>query len=122
MIYVDKTQLNQVEYLIGQSILGNHVLFDVDRLREIFSRAIEAAKEQPKVARSATKKSDSKKAPKKGKSDVIEQHIETMILQPSIAEKRAYLDRLDHETYERVVRTYFNIVENNLFEQLEAKH
>ena len=124
MIYVDKTQLNQVEYLIGQSILGNHVLFDIETLREIFSRRSAGSTPRNKTRRKKaldTSDAEGKTKDPEGKT-VIEDHIEKMILQPSIAEKRAYLERLDSDTYENVVRTYFNIVENKLFEQLEAKH
>ena len=120
MIYVDKSQLSQVEYLIGQSILGNHVLFDVEILREVF---LEHTSMCPiEITPTKSKKNAKNTTPKKTKDDTVEEHIEKMILQPSIAEKRAYLEHLDRETYKRVVRTYFNIVENNLFEQMEAKH
>ena len=37
VIEVSKNQLSQVEYLIAQSIQGNHVLFDPEMLREAFS-------------------------------------------------------------------------------------
>jgi hypothetical protein len=95
VIHVSKRQLSQVEYLIGQSILGNHVLFDAEMVRRVLvdSSPIETAD-----------------------AHAVEHHIEKLILQPSIDEKRAYLEGLDQETLERVVRTYFNIVENNLYE------
>jgi hypothetical protein len=52
----------------------------------------------------------------------VEHHIERLIILPTLAEKRAYLDQMDEDTYTRVVRTYFNIVENNLYESLQVKH
>lgn len=105
MIYVSKGQLRQVEYLIGQSIQGNHVLFDADTVRRVF--AGELPLEEPLAD---------------GEAYAVEHHIERLILQPTLIQKRAYLERLDRKTYERVVRTYFNIVENNLFENREVRH
>ncbi|MGE0614907.1 MAG: hypothetical protein AB7P04_04650, partial [Bacteriovoracia bacterium] len=52
----------------------------------------------------------------------VEHHLERLILQPTISQKRAYLESLDPRTYELVVVTYFNIVENNLFESDEVRH
>ena len=102
MIYVSKKQLDQVEYLIGQSIQGNHVLFDSDTVRRVFDRQSDDFSDEDAYS--------------------VEHHIERLILQPSLSEKRAYLEHLDPETFDRVVRTYFNIVENNLFENIEVRH
>ncbi len=103
MIYVSEDQLEQVEYLIGQSIQGNHILFDQDSIKKVFGAF------------------DSQN-PSEKETYGVEHHIERMILQPTLEQKRAYLEGLDRNTYELVVRTYFNIVENSLFEQLEVKH
>ncbi len=99
MIYVSKDQLDQVEYLIGQSIQGNHILFDMDSIRRALKRTISEEEAYS-----------------------VEHHIERLISEPSLERKRAYLEKLDPETYVCVVRTYFNIVENSLFENLEVKH
>ncbi len=101
MIYVSKRQLGQVEYLINQSIQGNHVLFDPQALKEILL--------------------DTRGAPVT-ESYAVEHHIERLILQPTLEQKRAYLEALDADTFQRVVKTYFNIVENNLFETNGVRH
>lgn len=117
MIYVSKTQLNQVEYLIGQSILGNHVLFDVEALRTVFGEpSLRSLRKKTRRARAKGKN------PAGEDSYAVEHLIEKLILQPSLAEKRAYLEQMDRTTFEKVVRTYFNIVENNLYEQMEERH
>jgi hypothetical protein len=105
MIYVSKGKLHQVEYLIEQSKLGNHVLFDTETVRRVF------AGYKNRLQRFTEEEAYS-----------VEHHIERLIEQPTLAEKRAYLDMLDRETYECVVRTYFNIVENNLYENAEIRH
>lgn len=104
MIYVSKQQLDQVEYLIGQSVQGNHILFDGDSLRKVF------------------KKTSPGKALDEQEAYQVEHHIERLIAQPTLLQKRAYLERLDSKTYEWVVRTYFNIIENNIYENSEVKH
>lgn len=101
MIYVSKEQLSQVEYLIAQSIQGNHILFDADTVRSVFN-------------------SDSNLALDESYS--VEHHIERLIVQSTLEEKRAYLDHLDSATFNKVVKTYFNIVENNLYETAEVRH
>jgi hypothetical protein len=100
VIYVSKEQLNQVEYLIEQSIRGNHVLFDLGTVREIFNSETCSTEE----------------------SYSVEHHIERLMVQSSLEEKRAYLDHLDADTFQKVVKTYFNIVENNLYENVEVRH
>lgn len=102
-----KDQIGQVEYLIQQSIRGHHVLFDVETLRTVLS---------PESARTLLS------ALTEDEALAIEQHIETLIRQPSLTEKRAYLEKLDARTYAWVVKTYFNIIENNLYESQEGHH
>jgi len=106
MIYVNQTQLDQVEYLIEQSCRGHHVLFDTEVIRQAFSRMkleeLELQDDETDEAGSTTEK-----------------HIENLILQPTLISKRAYLENLTLETRDRVVRTYFSIVENNIFEALK---
>lgn len=106
MIYVSKRQLDQVEYLIQQSIQGNHVLFDPQAVREILNNTSD---------RYAIPMSESD-------AYSVEHHIEKLILQPSLEQKRAYLEHLDADTFQKVVKTYFNIVENNIFESNGVKH
>lgn len=106
MIYISKTQLKQVEYLIGQSIQGNHVLFDLEVVRRVFWN-------EPPFQTSHFTDAD-------GYS--VEHHIERMIMQPTLAAKRAYLEGLEENVYHAVVRTYFNIVESNLHESNQVSH
>ncbi|MBI3543131.1 MAG: hypothetical protein HY075_07650 [Deltaproteobacteria bacterium] len=103
MIYVNQKQLDQVEYLIEQSCRGHHVLFDAEIIRQAFSKAQKEELEEDDESSQET----------------IEKHIENLILQPTLVSKRAYLENLTIDTRDRVVRTYFSIVENNLFEALK---
>ena len=106
MITISKNQLEQIEYLISQSIQGNHVLFDTETVRAAFA--------------ASSKKANSPISNEEAYA--VEPLIERLIELPTLAEKRAYLDRLDPGTFRKVVQTYFNIVENSLFEEREVKH
>ena len=107
MIYVNQKQLDQVEYLIEQSSRGHHVLFDTDVIRKVFRNA-------PQIRLADEKEDDEPEA------DVSsEKHIENLILQPTLVSKKAYLENLTPDVFEKVVRTYFAIVENNIFEEMK---
>lgn len=101
MIYVSEDQLTQVEYLIQQSLEGNHVLFNPSDLKTSLSESCGFSEEE---------------------AFEVEHHLERIILQPTLVQKRAYMERLDSGTFHKVVRTYFNIVENNLFERKPLRH
>lgn len=97
MIYVSQEQLDQVEYIIEQSSRGHHVLFDLDMIRGVFAES------------TAAEKGDAE----------VEKHIEQLILQPTLLSKKAYLERLDASLLKRLVRSYFSIVENNIYEGIK---
>ena len=105
MIYVNQKQLDQVEYLIEQSCRGHHVLFDTDMIRQVFA-SVRLADEFDEE-------------PTEEEKNSAEKHIENLILQPTLISKKAYLENLAPRTLDRVVRTYFSIVENNLFEAMK---
>lgn len=113
MIYVNQKQLDQVEYLIEQSCRGHHVLFDADVIREVFARP------EPPEEKNADSSAEDEKWADEPDDTTTEKHIENIILQPTLLSKRAYLENLNIDTRDRVVRTYFSIVENNLFEALK---
>ncbi len=105
MIYVPEDQLEQVEYLIHQSIQGNHILFDLDTVRQVFWQNCQYSENWNEQLAYA-----------------VEHHVERMILQPTLDGKRTYLKSLDTETMALVIKTYFNIVENNLYESSRIIH
>ena len=102
MINVSKEQLNAVEYLLEQSAQGNHVLFDVNTVRDVFSRPSQAMTE--------------------AEAYEVEHHIEKLISFNTIEQQRAFLDQLEKPILHRVIKTYFNILENNLFENRKINH
>jgi len=107
VIYVNEAQLNQVQYLIEQSLKGHHVLFDVEDVKRAFF---------------SDEFIPSETCFDEEQAYSVEHHIERLLEQPSLAEKRAYLGSLDTTTYELVLKTYFNIIENSLYEKKESFH
>lgn len=101
VIHVSKDQLRQIQYLIQQSMQGNHVLFDPTAVRDAFIDTRDPTDEQ---------------------AYSVEHHLERLIQQPNLAAQRAYLEQLDTDTFRLLVRTYFNIIENNIYDNLEVKH
>ena len=106
MIYIEKSQLDQIEYVLGQAVQGNHVLFDPAHLRKAFSSSDPLAR-APLSEEAAY---------------AVEHHIEKLITLPTLPQKRAYVERLDATTLEHVVLAYFNIVGNTLYESNTTRH
>lgn len=103
MIYVNQEQLDQVKYLLDQSALGNHLLFDGSTIYRIASRIGHTEARNDRI-------------------DMAEKLLEQMILRPSISQKKAFLESLDPETYDDVARVYFNIVQNSAQEKQGFSH
>ncbi len=102
MITINQNQLDTVEYLIQQSAQGNHVLFDLDLVRKVFSIKTDPMSE--------------------AQAREIESHIETLITLDTFEKQKAYVEALPEEVLYRVIKTYFNIVENNMFEKSPVRH
>ncbi len=102
MIYVNQEQLDQVKYLLEQSALGNHILFHSDTIKTVMKQKKSEAQEKIRV-------------------EMAEKQLEKMILCPSISTKKAFLETLDKETYEDVLRVYLNIVQNTAQESQNYK-
>lgn len=104
-VQVSQEQLDQVEYLFQQSERGHHLLFD--------SQTLQAAFAGQAAQRAVTEKD----------ADEVQEHIQSLITIPSLRGKKLYIEKLDRKTLNRVVRVYFSILENNLYEQRpEARH
>ncbi len=102
MITVSKEQLETVEYLLKQSAQGNHILFDAKVVRKVFTLPTKPMTEEEAYE--------------------VEHHIEKVIALGNLPQQKAYIDLLPEEILHRVIKTYFNIVENNLFEASETRH
>lgn len=100
IIYVNDDQLAEVEYLLHQSTLGNHLLFDTATIRRV----------APAIDREPSSCED------KSRTEVAERLLEELILCPTIESKRDFLASLDLEIYDEVAKVYLRIVQNQVSE------
>ena len=105
MIQIDKDKLEEVEYLFSQSAQGLHVLFDNEDIRRVLSRPTE---EMDFFTFENV--------------DKVQKLLSDFIARETLQAKKDFLSRLDQETHDLLLRTYFNIVENSIFEQANLKH
>jgi len=100
MIQVTESELKQVEYLIQQSIQGNHILFDINTIRKAFeSNKYTSSEEDFEMT-----------------AQDAEGHLEKLISLPTLIQKKFYLENLEKDTFHELIRVYFNIVESKIFE------
>jgi hypothetical protein len=102
---IDKNHLDQVEYLFDQSAQGHHVLFDNEDIKRVLSRPTE---EMDFFTFENV--------------DKVQKLLGDFLGQNSLKQKRAFLEKLDQETHDLLIRTYFNIVENSIYEQKTPRH
>jgi hypothetical protein len=105
LIYIDKSQLEQMEYLLAQSAQGVHLLFDPMVVRKILSRPTESM--------------DFFTFENLNRIQVI---LGDFLKKKSFIEKKVFLEGLAPDSYELLVRSYFNIVDNAVMESTKHKH
>ena len=105
VIQISADKLSEIEYLLSQSIQGLHLLFDNRIIGEILRRPTEDLDffNFDNVKR-------------------VQGILSDFISQKTIQEKQKFLKDLDEESYELLVRTYFNIVDNAILESSKFKH
>lgn len=96
MIFLTPEQLQEVEYLINQSRAGVHHLFPSGEIKKAFANTHHPVHD-----------------------DVLD-HVKDLffkfISQSTIEEKRTFFLNLTPQERSLIIRTYFNIVENELVE------
>ena len=103
---IERKQLKEIEFLFNQSINGIHLLFDDNKkLAHILST--------PTKEKSFF---DSKNIQK------IQEVFTGLISKKSLKEKQSYLNNLNSENFEILVRTYFHIVDNTILTQSKTIH
>lgn len=105
MVQIGVAHLNELESLFAQSAKGLHLLFDRTTLTEILKKPTEGL--DYFTFENMTK---------------VQSVLGEFVAQKTLAQKQTFLLTLDPETYELLVRTYFNIVENAIFESSDVRH
>lgn len=102
MIQVSEKNFIQVEYLLNQSIQGNHILFDAEQIRKAFLNRVLPAKDEEYVQ--------------------VKSLIEKLIALDSIEEQKNWIKSLNEKMLTILVKTYLNIVENRIFDEGIRRH
>jgi len=95
VVNVELVHMEQVEYLLSQSAAGHHHLFNNQKIKEVFKDDLTTSIPEAQV-------------------EEAKQFLHELISQPSIKAKKAYFDSLPEGVQDLVIRTYFNILENNV--------
>ena len=103
---IERKQLKEIEFLFKQSVQGLHLLFDDHKkLIDILSRPT-----QEKIF------FDSKNMYK------IQEVFTGLVSKKSLKAKQNYLNGLNSENFEILVRTYFHILDNTISSQNNTIH
>ena len=103
---IERKQLKEIEFLFKQSVQGLHLLFDDQKkLTDILSKPT-----QEKTF------FDSKNMCK------IQEVFTGLISKKSFKDKQNYLNTLNTENFEILVRTYFHILDNTIASQNNTIH
>jgi len=94
---VNDAQLEALETFLNQSLKGHHHLFEDKRIKEILK-----------------KPTDQERFFTSENMERIQALIVDLMKRPSLAEKRRYLQSLNPQQYEMVVRAYFHIVDSTI--------
>lgn len=105
MIPIEQKNLQEIEYLLTQSVQGVHLLFDNKTIA--------------KVLKKPTEKIDFFNYSNVSK---IQNLFTELVNKKSLAEKRLFLQQLKPKEYELLLRTYFHILENTILASSEHKH
>jgi hypothetical protein len=105
LIYINQDQLKQLESLLSQSTMGIHLLFERPRIAAILKNPTEA---QEFFSFENLNR--------------VQSILGEFLQKASFEEKQRYLTDLDDQSYEILVRSYFNIVENTILEATKDKH
>lgn len=103
---IEKKQLKEIEFLFDQSMKGLHLLFDDSkRLTDILKT--------PTAEKQFFSSNNNKR---------IQSVFTGLVSKKSFREKKMYLDRLNSENFEILVRTYFHIVDNTIMTINRVQH
>lgn len=102
---IEETSLDRMEALLSHSALGVHVLFDNKSIAGVLKEV-----------------TDDKDFYSFEKMKQVQEVMTKLIAKKTYFEKMAYLQALDTDSYQMLVRAYFHIVENTVRANHERKH
>ena len=102
---IDDHSLDKIEVLLTQSMKGIHLLYDNDSIANI----LQIPTEELDFFNFEN-------------MDKIQELFSDLITKDSFEEKKAYIQTLNPDNYEILLRTYFHIVESTLLTATNYKH
>jgi hypothetical protein len=101
----DDMGLQQIEYLLYQSTQGIHFIFENDEIARVLK--------QPNSACDTFSIE---------LMDRVQRLLSGLLDKPSMREKQTYLESLNNEDYELIIRAYFQLVENTILSNTDIRH
>ncbi len=105
LMAISDQQLDQIEHLLQHSLNGLHILFDHKKVAEILKVPTESLD-----------------LFKDGNLSKIDHLFTNLVQKENLSLKHLYLESLDPESFEILLRAYFHIVDNTLRTTREWKH
>jgi len=103
MMFITPEQLEQLEFLLDQSTQGIHHLFEHRHIEDVLSE-------------------DGDLPFSSGEVKMVQKLLNRLLVQPTITLKRAFISRLSDEEKRLLLRSYFNIVENTIYDATSELH
>ena len=105
MIEIKERDLHEIEFFLNQSTRGHHLLFDRKEVADILKTPTEKINffKRNSICR-------------------IQNLLTSLIAKKSLKAKRSYLESLDKEAFEILLRTYFHIVDNAVLSSTKTAH
>lgn len=97
--------LEHIEQLLHQSLRGHHHLFPNEKISGVLS-----------------KQRDDSEFFSFENMDKVQKLFSDLVSRKSVANKLEYLNALDADSYEILLRTYFNLLESTILQTGEHKH
>ncbi len=102
MAEINNSDLNSMEVFLNQSAKGYHFLFDHKQVAQILKNPTEKMNFFHK-----------------NNMPRIQELLTTLLAKKTFQQKQSYLNSLNDQNYEIVVRTYFHILEGAVFASLD---
>ncbi len=106
MVPIEEKNLDQIEYLLHQSTQGHHFLFEKHDIVKALKNSINDERDFFDF--------DNKSR--------IQNLLLRVIEKDSFSEKQSFLETLEPEDYDLVIRAYFHLVDNTILTKSDLKH
>ena len=100
--------MDELEYILAQGTFGVHLLFENDQIKKVFSKKLDDLDIPENYSDEKVKN--------------VEALMEEFISVPSISARKAFFNALTESEQDMIIRSYFNIIENNILSEGRLQH